>query len=492
MSPKASHGLLWVAGGVLARGLSHGATLILMLVAARMLSPEDFGTFVLSTAIVAFGMLFIYAGVYEYLLRVDEEALQKNAAFSVLFVVAATLAVLHLLGAQLAARLFQSPVLADILFLFAVIPLAGSLSAWREALYLRHSHQVGRYNAVVISRDLLSLGVGLAGLWWGWGLAALVAWRLSMALIGWAMWRALVRERPQWDFRWASWRQVVAYGGGIMGSRLAAFAEANGVDILLGLLLQPGAVGLYRMASRVVATVVDLLAQPLGKLAWVRVSEAARLGHAPQQECAIWHRLMLVLAWPVLAWLGLEARTLTAVLLGERWLGAAPVMTALAVAALVRTSVFSVEPLFAAQGHSVTLWRLRVMTALLSLSFVLLGTHGELALVAWGQPVAACLGMVLILRAAQRQACLSLRQWGLALWLPLSGLAVLTSVSLAAHQMLPLGRTPNWTASAVTALVAVFWMALALWQMRGQLRGVAQTGRPAASSGGKTVAVTPG
>ena len=54
MSSETRRGLWSVAGGMLARALSHASTLVLMLFAARLLTPEAFGAFVLSTALVAF------------------------------------------------------------------------------------------------------------------------------------------------------------------------------------------------------------------------------------------------------------------------------------------------------------------------------------------------------------------------------------------------------------------------------------------------------
>jgi O-antigen/teichoic acid export membrane protein len=128
----------------------------------------------------------------------------------------------------------------------------------------------------------------------------------------------------------------------------------------------------------------------------VRVSEAARLGRQPQSECALWHGLLLVLAWPVLAFVAVEAPLLTRLLLGPQWVSAGSAVTGLALAAMVRTSTFSLEPLFATAGHSMVLMRLRFVTAGLSLSLVAAGALGGVTAVAYGQVGASAAGVVLI------------------------------------------------------------------------------------------------
>lgn len=468
MSAEHGRGLLQVAGGILARGLSHASTLLLMLAAARLLEPAAFGAYVLGTALVALGMLFIYAGVYEYLLRADQHRLRSDAGFSLLLLCALGLAGLHLAGAGLAARAFSSPALAEILRAFAVIPLAGCLSAWREALYLRDSRHVGRYNLVIALRDGASLLIGLAGLWAGWGLAALVLSRVATALLGWAAWRALTRFEPAWDGDRSHWREVLAYGGGITGSRVAAYLEANGVDLLLGLLMQPATVGLYRMASRLVGAVVDLLGQPLAKQAWVRVSEAARAGRSPLAESAVWHRLMLWLAWPALAFTALNAQALSSLVLGPHWAGSAPVVSALAVAGLVRCAAFSLEPLLATQGQSLLLLRGRSALAALSLVLVPLAVPLGLVGVAASQALVALAGVGWMLWAARRHAGLPFKAWAQALALP-AGLVLAMALCALASQAALAGRPgAAWWQMAAVALVGLVGTGAGLRRGRGE------------------------
>ena len=469
MPPKPRHALLWIVPGMLARGLAHGSALLLTLVAARLLSPAELGVFVVANALAAFGMLFIYAGVYEYLLRADDAALHADAGFSVLLVTAAGVTAAHWALAPLAARGFGSPELAGTMQALSVLPLLGCLSAWREALYLRDPAKVERHHLVVVLRDLGSLALGMAGLLAGWGLAALVLWRLSAAAIGWLAWWRLNPAAPRLDLARPRWREVLAYGGGITGTRLAKFCEINGVDILLGLVLHPAAVGIYRMASRLVVAVLDLIAQPLARLNWVQASDAARAGHAPDGGDGPWHGLMLLLAWPALAVLALESEVLTRHLLGPRWSETGPVLAGLAMVAMLRTTTFALEPAFALCGESARLMHLRALSALLAMAMLALAPLGGMTAVLWGQAAAASVSALLVLRAAQRHVALDLERWARGFARPALVVAVITGSALVMDSL----ATPpvwHWWMLSLVALAATL---AGLWSIRDRLAALA-------------------
>ncbi len=86
MSKRGSFVLLY--GGVV-RGWTQASGLIVFAFGARVLGVADFGVFALSVAIVNIVQYFLYAGIYEYVLRcnesdeLDETLLVLNLTFGV-------------------------------------------------------------------------------------------------------------------------------------------------------------------------------------------------------------------------------------------------------------------------------------------------------------------------------------------------------------------------------------------------------------------------
>lgn len=449
------------ASGFAARALSHVATLVLMLCAARYLSPEAFGAYTLGSLAAAFTMLLLYSGVYEHLLRTESLERHAGAAFTVLLGLGVLLCAAHLLLAEPLARLFRSEALAGILRAFAVLPLIGCVSAWREALYLRDAANLPRYYAILVVRDGSALAVGLALLWAGWGLEALVVSRLWVSLSGMAMWQAVVRRAPRLDLRRAPLREVLAYGSGVAGSRGLGFAASYGVDLVVGLALNPAALGIYRMSSRLVASATDIVGQPMSKLGWVRLSAAAR---GETELMPAWHRLQrltLLLAWPALAYIALAAPELVALVMGPQWTAVAATSTLLAAGAMLRIATLQLEPLLAVRHRSGLLFATRAGTTALGIGLALAAMHGGTQAVAVSQVAAAAAALAVTGAAAVRALDLSTRAIGRSLVRPMACLGAVVALGLAlrwaGEHWWALGHVAM--ASALAALVAVVALA---------------------------------
>jgi O-antigen/teichoic acid export membrane protein len=422
------------ASGFAARALSHLSTLVLMLSAARFLSPADFGAYTLGSLAAALTMLVMYSGVYEQLLRTESPERHAGAGFTVLLGLAVVLAGAHWVLAEPLARLFRSPPLAEILRAFAVLPLIGCVSAWREALYLRDAANLPRYYALLVVRDGSALAVGLLLLWAGGGLHALVVARLWVSLAGMALWQAVVREAPRLDLRAAPLREVAAYGSGVAGSRGLGFAASYGVDLVVGLALNPAALGIYRMSSRLVAGATDIVGQPLSKLGWVRLSAAARAEGGPGALLPAWlrlQRLTLLLAWPALGYLALAAPEIVALLMGPQWSAAATTTTLLAAGAMLRMAALQLEPLLAVHDRGGLLFATRAATTLMGIGLALAALRGGTTAVAVSQVAAAAAALVVTGTAAVRAVALSPRIVGRSLLRPLACLGAVLGLGLA-------------------------------------------------------------
>lgn len=421
------------ASGFAARALSHLSTLVLMLCAARFLSPADFGAYTLGSLAAALTMLLLYSGVYEQLLRTESLERHAGAGFSVLLGLGVALAAAHWALAEPLARLFRSPPLAEILRAFAVLPLIGCVSAWREALYLRDAAHLPRYYAILVVRDGSALAVGLALLWLGWGLHALVAARVWVSLAGMALWQAVVPRAPRLDLRRAPLREVVRYGSGVAGSRGLGFAASYGVDLVVGLALNPAALGIYRMSSRLVAGATDIVGQPLSKLGWVRLSAAARAAGEGAVVPA-WlrlQRLTLLVAWPALAYLALAAPEIVALLMGPQWAAAAATSTLLAAGAMLRIAALQLEPLLAVHDRSGLLFATRAATTGIGIGLALVALRGGTTAVAVSQVAAAGVALAVTGVAAVRALGLCPRAIARGLLRPAACLATLVVLGLA-------------------------------------------------------------
>ena len=109
-----------------------------------------------------------------------------------------------------------------------------------------------RSNIAVIISGVIGIGMALAG-FRVWALVAQQIVRDSVALI--LLWK-LSPWRPRFTFSWTHLKDLVGFSISNFTAQLGLFAEGQTASIFLGLFFGPVAVGLYRVADRLVNSVV--------------------------------------------------------------------------------------------------------------------------------------------------------------------------------------------------------------------------------------------
>jgi len=449
-----------LTGGFLSRIASHLSTLVLLVVGARHVGPAEFGAYALGSIAVTLIGVVIYSGAYEYLLKSDDPDRDGGTAFAVMVGVGVGSALGLLLAADLLATAYRSGELALVLRLFAVVPLFACLSAWREANYLRDPSRLERYFGLVALRDVVSLLAGLALLRAGWGLHALIAYRVLLAVIEYLLFRWVSPRLPVWRTSLAQIRHVLAFGGGLTGSRLLGFVGNNGIDLLIGLILTPAAVGLYRIADRLVVAVYDVVAQPLVKSVWVRLAAHTRLGQDGLEVLGAFQTLAFVVLGSALSFVALAAPALVPTLLGPQWEAAVALVPFVAGALLFNAAGLFVEPLLSLRSATARLFLLRLAATSVALAGVAAGAAwGGIGVAVQARMAAAVVSATLMWAGALYWTRIAPSTIGRSLWV--GGLAVgLSSALVSAVPLLALPRWPSLVLQAVAAIAAIAVMLL--------------------------------
>lgn len=140
----------------------------------------------------------------------------------------------------------------------------------------------------------------------------------------------------------------------------------------------------YFVRSQRLATMVHRLFQ--SSVSWVTDSELGekhRSGETMRPMLLTATSYTLVIAWPGLVFLGIEARTIIELLFGQAWVGAAPILQALCVAQMLLMIAGQANSVYIATGDVKLKLRNEVLVQSIGLALLLLGlTHSVLA-VAW-------------------------------------------------------------------------------------------------------------
>ena len=421
-----------------ALGFRQAVTIIILLVASDFLDPATFGIFTLSLAFVALLQSLAYAGIHDFIIREKGGGDLLDTAFWVMVAISTVGAAILCAVAPALGRTFESDDFAAILTLLVLNqPLAASL-AWVQAVMLREERTTPFYVMIIIN-NAVALVVGVALLFIMGSIYALVIFRWVQVGCGAALFFSYQRRFPRFRFSRPLAKRAMSYSSGLYGSRLLSYLFGYGADIILGVMFTTAEAGLYRLGNRIATGLADIFNAPLRTFAWVSFGAAHRQDRSFGKELEEFIGTASFILLCLCVTLMVFAEPLISALLGEAWMGAVPVVYALAVARFAGVPDLFLEPALGAAGRTGTVLWYRLVSVVLMLAAVSVVSPLGTAAVAWAQTaVMGVMGVVaLVLIGRVIQADVAGLAWPIGRAIPFGlGLGGICVVALLGAEML--------------------------------------------------------
>ncbi|MEL6979630.1 MAG: oligosaccharide flippase family protein [Pseudomonadota bacterium] len=304
-----------------------------ILVATRFVTLEEFGFLALGQAVTIIIGSLLYTGLHQHVMRTKHIAEENATLFTAqcLLGLAGTMLMVAVGLLQPTGSLAQAVFLA-----LAPVSVLQGPTAHYEAFLIRE----GRIRTAVLTTaaaELLGFVSMCVAIIYGAGVYALIFGRLiaSAALLISKAWFAAIW--PGLAMRGGVARRAFSSARPLYITTLAHMASTYGGDLLLGFFQSPTAVGAYRAASRVTATLSEVIAKPVITISWSNLARSEREGRIDAMGAA-WldqAKFLTLAAWPALAALSLLSAPVVDFILDESWGEAAPVIGVLAIAIAV-------------------------------------------------------------------------------------------------------------------------------------------------------------
>jgi O-antigen/teichoic acid export membrane protein len=327
-----------VRGGVVAV-CAQGAKFVLqtatMMLLARLLSVEDFGLQGMATVLIGFLAIFGDAGLgLATVQRLEVTKEQISTLFWINMAVGGLLAGFTVVLAPVMVAFYGEPRLYWITVVLGAAFVFSGLAAQHRALILREMRFVTLAKIDVVSL-MISSAVGVAMALHGWRYWALVAMSVVNSIVSAAgVWLAdpWVPGLPRRNCNVLS---MLHFGWMSTCNALLGFLAWNSDNILLGRFWGADALGLYGRAFQLATLPVHQLNGAITSVAFSALSriqgDAERLARSFLGGFSV----LVSLTVPVTIICGLFAEEIVAVLLGAKWMEAAPILRLLAPTALV-------------------------------------------------------------------------------------------------------------------------------------------------------------
>jgi O-antigen/teichoic acid export membrane protein len=298
----------------------------------RILAPADYGLFAMTSVVLVLLTLFNGMGFANAVIQQrDGGEQQLRQLFGLLLLFNGALAAIQVAIAPLVADYYRQPIVADLLRFQALIYLTNPFFALGYTVLLRKM-DFRRQGQVNIAAALVGALTALGGALAGWGVWTLVAAPLaSFATRGFGMvLAARTLIWPSFDFRGA--RALADYGGILMVTQVFWFVQTQADILIAGRNFAPTQLGFYTTALFLASIFVTKVVPPLNEVAF---SAYTQIQHDPDAVAANFLksvRVIMTLAMPFCLGLAAVAEPAVRVLLGDKWLPAAPLVQLLALA----------------------------------------------------------------------------------------------------------------------------------------------------------------
>ena len=338
VAPKAGLGrraLVGAAWSVAGAGIMRVGSLLVGIVAARLLDPQDFGVFAVSLVVYTFIGQVAELGLHSALLRAAPDEFDSVAptAFTLALVSYSLLGVGLILLAPVVAAAFGTPEAVDAMRVLSACVFLGALgsvpnSQLRREFRMAVQTGIEALGLVVSSVVLVTLAVG------GHGAMSLAWSRVVGQVIVVVGLQIVVSRRYLPGFNRGQARHILALGLPLVAGTLVGTVIIGVNTFAIARTSGAADVGLFNLGDTVSAWPLGLF---LPILLNVGLPLFAQIRHNPSVVKDVFTRcveMIVWMFWPVSVLLAVLAPYLVDLLYGEKWLPAAAVIQALAFAKL--------------------------------------------------------------------------------------------------------------------------------------------------------------
>ena len=396
----------------------------LFLYAARVLTTADFGLFSLAFAIIVGLAVLAEAGWREWVICTGQPRQIDEAGTAAL----AT-------GVLIAGCGVGAIALARHLGLaLPLLTVAGLLLPW-AALRPLVCVQMGlltraeRLTSMAVVQTLCEAAgfvTGIVLLHRGAGLAALAWAKLALLTVELGGYTLCVRRLGLAMPALANLRKMARFSWHILAARLLIYIQGNLTTLVIGAAVSPALVGIYRAAMRLGGTAQELIREPARAVGWSWLRSAmdhdaadAHGTQIPRKRAlaqpnlrATAHQFLdiaVTIGAALFLTVALQSATIVRLLLGDKWSGAAVLVTLLSLGMIARLPQALTEPLFPLLGKARLTRQLALLTTGTGLGCFLLALPLGITAVALADMIAALLMLMPTLFYLVAEGGLSLR-----------------------------------------------------------------------------------
>ena len=392
LKSKTVKGTLWSS---VERFSVQGIMFVVMIIMARMLTPEDYGLVGMITIFVAVSQSLIDSGFSQALIRKQDRTETDNSTvFYFNIAVGAALYTILFLCAPIISDFYGEPQLTPVTRAIGLCIVFNSLAVVQRALLTVRLDFKTQAKATLIGA-VVSGAAGVTMAYTGFGVWAIVTQQVvNLALVTLFLW-VFSHWKPIWAYSWKSFRELFSFGSKLLASGLIDTLYRNMYLIVIGKVFKASDLGYYTRAHQF----SDFASSNItGIFQRVSYPVLCTIQDDDTRLADVYRRLLKVSAFvifPLLMGLAAVARPLVITFLTEKWLFAATLLVPLCFAGMWYPVHAINLNLLQVKGRSDLFLRLEIIKKALGVAMLCITLPMGLLPMCWGMLANSIISLVI-------------------------------------------------------------------------------------------------
>ncbi|MDE6482701.1 MAG: lipopolysaccharide biosynthesis protein [Rikenellaceae bacterium] len=322
-------GVIWSA---VERFSVQGVQFLLSIVIARLISPAEYGLIAMLAIFMAVAQTFIDSGFGNALIqKKDRDETDYSTVFYFNILVSVVLYGILFWCAPLIAEFYKQPLLTEVTRWVGLNLILSSFSIvqrTRLSIELNFKAQTKASLASVV----ISGAIGIYTAYHGWGVWALVVQSLSNNLLVTVLLWVMAKWVPLLKFSIASFKQLFSFGSKLLASALMHTIYLNLYSLVIGRVYNAVDVGYYNRAYSISqypsTNIVSVICRVIYPVQCEHQHDQAWL----EETFLKYLRLSCFVVFPLMILLAVIAKPLVLIVLTEKWLPSAELISILSLA----------------------------------------------------------------------------------------------------------------------------------------------------------------
>lgn len=330
---KVISSFVWTFGE---RILAQVVSLVVGVVLARILSPDDYGAVSIVMVFIAICNVFVSSGFGTAIVRKKEvSSVDYNTAFFISLDIAIVLYCILFFSAPFIASFYQLEILQPVIRVLGLRIILSSFNNIQQT-YLQRQMRFKNFFIASLFGTVISCVIGIGMALGGYGVWALVAQYLSSTSINTIVLFYIGGWRPKFEFSAESAKAIYSFGWKVLGTSLIYTLSADIRSLIIGKVFGASDLAYYDQGKKYPAVIVDNVNSAISNVMLPTFSKSQDnlMGLKEMLRKSI--RIGIFIVVPVMCGFAAVAENFVIVFLTEKWLPAVPFIQIMCIAYMTR------------------------------------------------------------------------------------------------------------------------------------------------------------